>query len=52
MLQSLQVKNWADGLRLGNFRDAAKNNLAYMQEMVKTIKLYNKVMLFFLHLYL
>lgn len=43
MLQSVHMKNWAEGLRLNSFESAAKNNLANMQEMVKMINLYNKV---------
>uniref|UniRef100_A0A8R1U1I4 26S proteasome regulatory subunit RPN11 n=1 Tax=Onchocerca volvulus TaxID=6282 RepID=A0A8R1U1I4_ONCVO len=42
MLQSLQMKNWAEGLRLNNFEVTTKNNLTNMQELVKMIKLYKK----------
>ncbi|KAL4002648.1 JAB1/Mov34/MPN/PAD-1 ubiquitin protease family protein [Acanthocheilonema viteae] len=42
MLQSLHMKNWAEGLRLNSFESVIENNLANMQEMVKMIKLYNK----------
>ncbi|VDO36950.1 unnamed protein product, partial [Onchocerca flexuosa] len=42
MLQSLQMKNWAEGLRLNNFEATTINNLRNMQEMVKMIKLYKK----------
>lgn len=43
MLQSLHMKNWAEGLRLNNFASIVNNNLTNMREMVKMIELYNKV---------
>lgn len=43
MLQSVHMKNWAEGLRLSSFDSVIKSNLANIQEMVKMIKLYNKV---------
>ncbi|KAK6102509.1 JAB1/Mov34/MPN/PAD-1 ubiquitin protease family protein [Brugia pahangi] len=42
MLESLHMKNWAEGLQLNSFESTAQNNLANMEQMVKLIKLYNK----------
>uniref|UniRef100_A0A0R3RHL2 MPN domain-containing protein n=1 Tax=Elaeophora elaphi TaxID=1147741 RepID=A0A0R3RHL2_9BILA len=42
MLQSLHMKNWAEGLQLNSFDSVTKSNLTNMQDMVKMIELYNK----------
>lgn len=43
MLLSLNMKNWAEGLRLNSYESTVKNNLENMQAMVKLIQLYNTV---------
>ncbi|VDM95792.1 unnamed protein product [Thelazia callipaeda] len=42
MLQSLQMKNWVEALRLNNFCALSEINLSNIEEMVKMITMYNK----------
>lgn len=43
MLQCMDMKNWADGLRPGNYEKRISKNLANLEDCIKMIKLFEKV---------